>query len=373
MKAKILYIVNDIDFFKNHFLPVALFATKAFDISVISDKHDNQIKENYPEIKQYIVPINRTSINPVSDLKFLIELVKLLKKLEPDIIHNITIKPILYGSLAVKLVNGNIKIINSVTGLGYAITNNHFFIKSIMQILIRFFVSNKSHFLFLNKHDKEFYQSLGKALKNNFTMISGSGVDESDFQYKKPLRKDKIEIIFTGRILRDKGVINLIDAVNYLDASLKEKIILKLYGPLDTKNPAHIKKRELENLLIPGLIEWYGFTNQVKMVLEQSDIYCLPSFREGIPKSTIEAMAIGRPIVTTNAPGCEDTVIEGENGFKVSVADAEALSSKLQLLIDNKELRITMGKKSRKIFEENFTLGKVVEQTFEVYTKALKN
>lgn len=373
MKTKIVYIVNDIDFFKNHFLPIALFNTKAFDISIISDKKDSQIKEKYPGIKQYIVPINRTSINPISDLKLFIELLKLLKKLEPDIIHNITIKPILYGSLAVKLINRNIKIINSVTGLGYAITNNHYFIKSVMQFLIRFFVSNKSHFLFLNKHDRKFYQSLGKALENNFTMINGSGVDKGEFQYKKPLKKDKIEITYTGRILRDKGVINLIDAVNYLDASLKEKIILKLYGPLDTKNPAHIKKSELENFLIPGLIEWHGFTNQVKRVLEQSDIYCLPSFREGIPKSIIEAMAIGRPILTTKAPGCEDTVIEGQNGFKVDIDNYKSLSAKLKILIEDESLRSEMGKKSRIFFEENYTLKKVINQISEIYLRISPN
>jgi len=372
-KSVLVYIVNDIIFFKNHFLPVALYFSKTYNLSIVSDRIDFEIKNKYPEIKQYIAPIYRTSINPILDLKLINHLTGLINKIKPDIIHNITIKPILFGSFAVKIINPNIKIINSVTGLGYAITNNHFFIKSIMQILIRLFVSKKSHFLFLNKHDKTFYHKLGKGLNQNFTMINGSGVDQNEFQYQKPLKKDKIEIVFTGRILYDKGVINLIDAINLLPLSIKAKIILKLYGSIDVQNPAHIKKKQIENYLVPGFIEWYGFTSEIKKVISRSDVYCLPSYREGIPKSTIEAMAIGRPILTTEAPGCEDTVEQGVNGFKVPVGNVMALSEKLQILIEDEPLRIQMGKQSREIFEKNYTLEKVIKQTFEVYAQVLRN
>ena len=372
-KFVLVYIVNDIIFFKNHFLPVALYFSKTYNLSIISDKIDFEINNKCPEIKQYTAPIKRSSINPIIDLKLIYHLTGMINKIKPDVIHNITIKPILFGSFAVKIINPNIKIINSVTGLGYAITNNHFFIKSIIQILIRILVSKKSHFLFLNKHDRTFYQKLGKGLNHNFTIINGSGVDQNEFQYQKPLKKDKIEIIFTGRILYDKGVINIIDAVNLFPLSIKEKIILKLYGSIDIQNPAHIKEKELENYLVPGIIEWYGFTSEIKEVLLKSDVYCLPSFREGIPKSIIEAMAIGRPILTTDAPGCEDTVIEGVNGFKVPVGNTKALSEKLKILIEDESLRNDMGKKSRKIYEENFTLKKVIKQTFEVYAKVLQD
>ena len=371
MKAKIVYLVNDIDFFKNHFLPVALFATKAFDISIISDKQDYQIKEKYPEIKQYIVPINRTSTNPISDLKLFIELVKFLKRLEPDIIHNITIKQILYGSLAVKLINRKIKIINSVTGLGYAITNNHLLIKTIMKSLIRLFVSKESYFLFLNRYDKKFYEDLGKVTAQNFKMIGGSGVDEKEFSFTQPIKKGKIEIVYTGRILKDKGVIDLIKAMKLLDDESKKDVVLKLYGTIDIKNPAHIKEEELKSQLIRGFIKWEGFTSEVKRILESADIYCLPSYREGLPKSSIEAMAIGRPIITTNAPGCEDTVQDGYNGYKIEAGDVEALSKKLNELIKNKQLRIQMGENSRKLFLRNFTLEKVISQIVESYNSVL--
>ena len=120
------------------------------------------------------------------------------------------------------------------------------------------------------------------------------------------------------------------------------------------------------------MIEWKGFSNEIKTALTESHIYCLPSYREGLPKSTIEAMAIGRPIITSNAPGCDDTVIEEYNGFKVPVGNVEMLSEKLVLLINDKKLRHKMGKNSRAMFEKEFTLEKVVNRTFELYDKVLK-
>ena len=172
-------------------------------------------------------------------------------------------------------------------------------------------------------------------------------------------------------MLKDKGVIDLIKAMKLLDDASKKDVVLKLYGAVDIQNPAHIKEDELKSQLIEGFIKWEGFTSDVKRTLQSADIYCLPSYREGLPKSTIEAMAIGRPIITTTAPGCDDTVQDGLNGYKIDAGDISGLSKKLQTLIDNKELRIQMGKNSRELFLKNFTLEKVVSQTFELYNHLL--
>ena len=367
----ITYFVNDISFFKNHFLPVAVKASEVFDVSIISDKIDLDLENQYPELQQYPILIKRSSINPFSDLSLIFKLRQLFIQIKPDLIHNITIKPILYGSLFCKFSQRKIKIINSVTGLGYAVTNNHLLIKTIMKSLIRLFVSKESYFLFLNRYDKKFYEDLGKVTAQNFKMIGGSGVDEKEFSFTQPIKKSKIEIVFTGRILKDKGVIDLIKAMKLLDDKSKKDVVLKIYGAIDIQNPAHIKEHELKSQLIRGFIKWEGFTSDIKRTLQSADIYSLPSYREGLPKSTIEAMAIGRPIITTNAPGCDDTVEEGVNGFKVAVGDAKALSQKLQILIEDENLRLQMGKKSRELFEKNFTLDKVIDQTFSLYNSLL--
>jgi len=157
-----------------------------------------------------------------------------------------------------------------------------------------------------------------------------------------------------------------------LPEHIKPNITVNLFGKIDKENPAYIGEDELKRFLIPGLILWHGHSDNIKIELIDSHIYCLPSYREGLPKSIIEAMAIGRPIITTTAPGCDDTVKEGFNGYKVKAGDSKELSKKLEELIENKELRIQMGKNSRELFLRNFTLDKVVSQTFEVYDKLLQ-
>ena len=173
--------------------------------------------------------------------------------------------------------------------------------------------------------------------------------------------------------MKDKGLIELINAIEILPKNIESKVVLNIYGKIDLDNPAHISDKELKKLLKPNLIIWHGNTNDIKNVLIKSDIYCLPSYREGLPKSTIEAMAIGRPIITTYAPGCNDTVLTGVNGFKVDIKDHKNLSNILQILIEDESLRLEMGKKSREIFEENFTLEKVIKQTFKVYDQVLQD
>lgn len=372
MNKKIVFFVNDSIFFQNHFCPIALESSKIFSVSIISNKINTKLLKLNPAIKQYTVEIKRSSVNPLKDLILFLEVSKILNKLRPDIIHNITIKPILYGSLYVKIFNSKTKIVNSITGLGYAITNNRILLTAIIKGLIKIFVTKKAHFLFLNKHDKEFYNMIGVLTDDNYSMINGSGVDKTDFTYRKPLDKEKIIIVFTGRILYDKGVYDLINAVKLLNKKFKDILILKIYGGIDIQNPAHIKESDLKGELIEDFIIWEGHTNKIKEVLSECDIYCLPSYREGNPKSIIEALAIGRPIITTKAPGCEDTVKEGVNGFKVKIGDIKEISSRIKNLINNKSLRIKMGKESRSIFEKNYSLDIVVKQFQDVYFRLMR-
>ena len=256
--------------------------------------------------------------------------------------------------------------------MGYLFTSNRksgliFLIKQILKILNYF---TTPFYIFQNSYDLNEFKKLG--VRENYTLIKGSGVDPRVYPYHKPKQKDKVNITFTGRILKDKGVLDLIQALNKLPETIKSKIVLNLYGKIDLENPAHISETEINALLKSNFILWHGYSDNIKGVLVQSDIYCLLSYREGLPKSTIEAMAIGRPILTTNAPGCDDTVEEGVNGFKVEAGDVDAISKKLKELIEDKALRIKMGKKSRELFEKKFTLNKVIEQTFSFYNQILK-
>jgi len=361
---KILYVVNDIDFFISHRLPLAEYAVqKKHEVFVASNELP---KVNIHSISFLKFQINRSSVGFISNLKSLIQLNKLIKSISPDIVHSVTLKSILLSNLCL-IFNRKIKRVNAVSGLGFLFTSERIslaatIIKSLFK-LINYF--GKPYYIFQNENDLNEFVKLG--VKENFKLIKGSGVNHKEFIYTPPIKNQKVNITFTGRILKDKGILELIEAIEILPKEIKSKVVLNIFGKIDLDNPAHLTEKELKKLLKPNLIIWHGNTNDIKNVLIKSDIYCLPSYREGLPKSTIEAMAIGRPIITTNAPGCEDTVSEGVNGFKVNIKDHLTLSEKLKILIEDKPLRVQMGKKSREIFEENFKLDKVIKETFELY------
>ena len=361
---KLLFVVNDINFFLSHRLPLAQYALKnEFEVFVASNKLP---KTNIPGITFLKFYIDRSSVGFISNINSLIQLNKLINKIHPDIIHSVTLKSILLSNLCL-IFNRKIKRVNAVSGLGFLFTSERIsmaatIIKSLFK-LINYL--GKPYYIFQNKNDLNEFKKLG--IKENFKLIKGSGVDHKEFIYNPPIKNQKVNITFTGRILKDKGILELINAIQILPKNIQSNVVLNIYGKIDLNNPAHITETELKKLLKPNLIIWRGNSNDIKNVLIKSDIYCLPSYREGLPKSTIEAMAIGRPIITTNAPGCEDTVSEGVNGYKVDIKDYKTLSEKLRILIEDQPLRIQMGKKSREIFEGNFTLDKVIKETFELY------
>jgi len=365
---RLVYVVNDLDFFISHRLPLAKKAVEQGDsVFIISNKLPST---KYKGINFRIFSIERSSTSFVKNFKSLLELKRIFKDISPDIIHSVTLKSILLSNL-VLLFNKKVKKVNAVSGMGYLFTSNRasiasYGLKFILRVLIK---SGRPHFIFQNLDDLMEFKKLG--LKGDYTLIKGSGVNKDEYNYFPPKGTNKINITFTGRILKDKGILDLIKAVEILPKKIRLKVVLNIYGKIDLVNPAHITEKELKKLLKPNFVVWHGNSNDIKNVLALSDIYCLPSYREGLPKSTLEAMAIGRPIITTTAPGCDDTVKEGFNGYKVKAGDCKELSKKLQELIENNELRIQMGKNSRELFLKNFTLEKVVSQTFELYNHLL--
>lgn len=367
---KLAYVVNDLDFFISHRLPLAKKAVElGYTVFIVSNKLPS---EKYKGIDFKTFSIERSSTSIIKNFKSLLELKNIIKDISPDIIHSITLKSILLSNIAL-LFNKKVKKVNAVSGMGYLFTSKRaslalYVLKFILRTIIKL---GKPYFIFQNLYDLKEFKKLD--LKESYSIIKGSGVNKEEFHYVPSKTTKKTNITFTGRILKDKGVIDLIEAIKLLPEHIKSNITVNLFGKIDKENPAHIDEKELKSLLIPGLIFWHGHSNNIKINLIDSNIYCLPSYREGLPKSTIEAMAIGRPILTTTSPGCDDTVEDGLNGYKVKAGDIKGLSKKLQELIENKELRIQMGKKSREIYEKNFTLDKVINQTFEVYKHIFKD
>ena len=362
---RISFVVNDISFLKSHRLALVQEAvTSGWEVHILSNTKEI---EGFPDgVHFHSLPIHRSSLGVLSNGKLLWRLITHYRNIQPDMIHHITLKPIVFGSFAARWACPKASIINAVTGLGYLFTENRSPLGRLLLWGLRTISPAKAHYVFQNSVDRAFFQTFG--LGKNNTLIKGSGVDAQQFTYSPPPHTPTVRILFTGRILKDKGVIELLQACTaLLDKGLP--LELKILGRLDPHNPAHITQEALESYAIPNKIVWEGFSTQIKEELQNCHIYCLPSYREGLPKSIVEAMAIGRPIVTTDAPGCSDCVQEGRNGFKVPIKDTQQLAEKLELLINDPQLREQMGITSRKLFEKEYTLAQVVQQHMQLYDK----
>ena len=364
---RILFFVNDLDFFISHRLDLANeISSKKYDVYVASN---TILKENKTKIEFKKIKIDRSNVGLKSNLSSLISIAKIIFNLSPSIIHNVSLKPILFATL-ISFLFPKIKVVNAISGLGYLFTSDRNSItKQTLFLFLRIIlIRNNTHYIFQNGEDLKIFKNLG--LKSNYSLIKGSGVDAKEFLFKPPKEKEPVSILCTARMLKDKGIVELLEACRLI-AEKGKCFKLTLLGKIDLENPAYITKEELIKAVNISQIQWLGYSKDVKLALEKCHIYCLPSYREGLPKAIVEAMAVGRPIVTTSAPGCDDCVLEGVNGFKVPIKDAFALAEKLEVLIDDPVLRLKMGKASRRIFEKEFTLDKVIKQHLEVYNHML--
>jgi glycosyltransferase involved in cell wall biosynthesis len=248
-------------------------------------------------------------------------------------------------------------------------------ILKIIVICILKFAHHKKNVIviFQNEEDKSIFIDNKIINENQSCKIKGSGIDLHIYRYIGEPNDIPIRILFTARMIRDKGVIELVEAAKLLKERYYHKIQFLLIGNIDN-NPKSLTRSELESMTDSEYIMWLGYRTDVRELLEQSHIFAFPSYyREGLPKSLIEACAVGRPIVTTNSIGCKDCVIDGYNGFLVPIRDSQTLAEKLELLINDKQLRFRMGINSRKMAERNFSIDDVVKRHLEIYNRLLVN
>lgn len=316
------------------------------------------------------LPVNPTGMNPMQELKTLCFLRKLFKQEKPDIVHNVGLKCILWGGLAARLTKRPL-VVNAVSGLGVIFSNTPLSIyASIILRIIRFAdMGKKSVYIFQNKDDYNIFINRNIITEEQCRFTKGSGINLSEYVATDEPNDEKINILFTGRMVEEKGVIVLIDAANILREKYKDKVVFRLCGSL-SNNPKALIEKELTSLCDSKYIEWLGHRTDIKELLQQSHIIAFPSYyREGLPKSLIEACASARPIVTTDSVGCRECVVDDCNGYKVPIKNPRMLASKLELLINDKHLRIRMGKESRKIAERYFSIDDVVKTHMEIYNR----
>jgi glycosyltransferase involved in cell wall biosynthesis len=209
-------------------------------------------------------------------------------------------------------------------------------------------------------------------LKEKIHLIKGSGVDLKQFTFEAEIPKERVRFILPARMLIDKGVVEFIEAARKLKEKVVEKAEFILAGDCDTLNLAGIPEEKLKVMIDPPYIQWIGFQKNIFHVLKESDVVVLPSYREGLPKSLIEACAVGRPIITTDTPGCRECVVDGYNGYLVPVKNVAILAQKMKILIRDAEKRWEMGRNSRALAEKEFSIDQVIEKHLSVYNKILQ-
>jgi len=313
-------------------------------------------------------PISRQGINPFREVFALIRLIRLYQRLQPDVVHHFTVKPVIYGSLAAHLL-GIKSIINSITGLGHLFIDTGF-ITQILQGVAKWLYRTSlrdTQVIFENPEDRDIFIQRRLVKAEQAHLILGTGVDVKKFQPSDKSKHIPV-VLFSSRMLITKGLLDYMEAVRILkQAGLKARFALA--GTTDTGNPASISPEEIEAWKEVGLVEWWGWQDNMPATLAQADIFCLPSYREGVPNALLEACACGLPIVTTDVPGCRDVVTHGVNGLLVPAKNATELARALEKLLADPQLRKTMGMAGRTIAVNKFSLTKVNAETLDIYKK----
>lgn len=306
------------------------------------------------------VPMQRTGTNPLRDLKALRHLYGLCRKIKPDVVLGYTIKPVIYGTLAAWLVKVP-KRYALITGLGYAFTGEARGRRGLIQRMVRGLyrqaLKHADLVFFQNSDDELLFRKLGLLSQGTRSkVVNGSGIDTTRFM-QVPLPEDTPSFLLIARLLGDKGVREYVAAAARV-RELYPEAQFRLVGFID-ENPDSITQRELDQWTGEGHVEYLGALEDVRPAIADSNVYVLPSYREGTPRTVLEAMAMGRPIITTDAPGCRETVVEDDNGFLVPVKSVDELAEVMKRFIDHPELVAKMGQRSRAIAEEKYDVHKV--------------
>jgi glycosyltransferase involved in cell wall biosynthesis len=369
---KKLFIVVNVDwFFLSHRKEIAIMASESgFDVTIIANDTGKRNEIEKLGLKFINLPMSRTTQTLWREMKAFLFLLKIYRQAKPDIIHHVGMKVILLGGLSAKLSNAK-GVVNAISGLGISFTGdqiNSLPTKLFMGVLKYCHGRNNVRVIFQNLDDKKVFERFRIIEEKQSILIRGSGIDLDDFVYIAEPNNGKIKILLTARMIIEKGILEFIDSANLLRQEYVGKIQFILCGGID-ENPKAISEKQLNELSDGEYVIWLGFRSDIKELLGDSHIVVLPSYyREGLPKSLIEAAATGRPIITTDSVGCRDAVIEDFNGYLVPIKNSRILADKLKILIDSPELRNLFGANSRLYAEREFSITQVLEKHLHVYS-----
>lgn len=370
---KLLYFVTVDWFFCSHFIERAKAARQAgYDVVVLThvDRHRSVIEE--ADLRLIPLTIDRRSLNPLEAFRTLIQLIHVFRRERPDVLHQIALKPILLGGFAARLT-GIKRVVNAVVGGGYVFTSTSPLVRAIrplMRLALRLLLNPPgSCVIFENRDDLRSFVASHQVRAEDAVLIRGAGVN-ADLFHPRAVRRTVPLVVVTARLLWDKGLGEFVAAARLL----RQKGVqarFAIVGDADPGNRASIDPAILDQWRTEGIVELLGFRQDMPQVLAAADIACLPSYREGLPKALLEAMAAGLPCVTTDVPGCREAVRDRENGYLVPPRNHEALAHALQQLIEDPDLRHQMGQRGRAMVMAEFASPIICQQTLHVYERLM--
>lgn len=303
------------------------------------------------------IKLNNTGLNPLNDFLVLVQLIRLMKKEKPTMVFSYTIKPVIYGSLAAKFANVS-SIYSWISGLGYVFIGKTFrvrILRFLVKQMYRLALMFNQKVFFENPDDLQLFINDNLVSQNKTILVNGVGVDINE--YLPSSFPAVCTFLMASRLIKDKGIYEYINAIRKLKACYPNVKFL-LAGDIDP-NPTSLTEEELKLLVDENLLEYLGWEDDMRKVLARISVFVLPSYREGTSRAVLEAMASGKPIITTNAPGCRTTVIDGVNGYLVPIKNTDALAAAMKRFILHPEITEKMGKESRKIAEEKYNVDNV--------------
>jgi len=368
---KILFVVTEDWYFCSHRLPLAVEAkNNGYDVVVatrVSDQRET-IEQNGLRLIN-LTCMKRSSINPFRELAAFIEILQIIRRERPDLLHLVAMKPAIYGALSSKLT-GFSKRVNALGGLGFVFSSKKLLARILRPMLLslfRFIFNDpQSRLILQNEDDLALMTEKAGVDRCNIRLIFGAGVDLQQYPATK-LPVGQPVVVLASRLLWDKGIGEFVAAATSLrEQGVKARFVL--VGDSDLENPGSVPREQLKAWHDSGVIEWWGYQKNMPDILSQASVVCLPTYYgEGVPKILIEGMACARPIVTTDMPGCRTLVREGRNGLLVPPKSTTDLSNALAKLINSPQLCLEMGQAGRRIAEEDYSQTQVIGETLSVY------
>ena len=363
----LVFLLTEDWFFASHFWVRGLAAKAAgWRVILIARESEATARIRASGIEVIPVPFIRRRLNPFAEFGFALQLAKLYRQIRPDLVHHVALKPIVIGGLAARLA-GRQKIVNAPVGLGFVFSSEKLLarlLKPLVTLGLRLTLTPRgARVIFENPDDMRALSEAGMVRPEAAVLIRGAGVDIETFA-PAPESAGPVRVILIARMIREKGVADFVAAARLL----KGKAEFVLAGAPDPGNPNTVTEAELRSWEAERLVTWLGPRRDISDLLRGAHIACQPStYREGLPKSALEAMASGKPLVATDMPGCREAVVHGETGFLVPPGDPAALAAALERLIGDAGLRARFGAAARRRAEENFSDAIICAQTLSVY------